>query len=86
MYKKFDEIKKPFPYGKFVFDKTSVDPEMTAISQVVGEMGPAILFGKTKDPAQAVEEFRNKLKAAGFEKVKTEIQRQLDEFKKSEGL
>jgi putative aldouronate transport system substrate-binding protein len=82
VYKKYDAVKKPFPYGKFVFDKTAVDAEMTSISQVVGEMGPAIIYGKTKDPAQAVNDFREKLKAAGYDKVKAEIQRQLDEYKK----
>jgi putative aldouronate transport system substrate-binding protein len=82
IYAKYDKIKKPFPYGKFVFDKTSVDAEMTAISQVVGEKMPAILFGKAGDPAQAVNDLREKLKAAGYDKVKDEIQRQLDEYKK----
>ncbi|WP_274653078.1 ABC transporter substrate-binding protein [Paenibacillus humicola] len=84
IYKKYDKIKKPYPYGKFVFDKSKVDAEMTAITQVVGEMMPAILFGKAGDPAQAVNDLRNKLKAAGYDKVKDEIQRQLDEFKKQD--
>lgn len=84
IYKKYDGIKKPFPYGKFVFDKTSVDSEMTSISQVVGEQLPAILYGKAGDPAKAVQAFRDKLKAAGYDKVKAEIQKQLDAFKQSE--
>jgi putative aldouronate transport system substrate-binding protein len=82
IYKKYDAIKKPFPYGKFVFDKTAVDPYMTAISQVIGEKMPAILFGKAGDPVKAVNDLRDKLKAAGYDKVKDEIQRQLDEYKK----
>ncbi|MBO7747723.1 ABC transporter substrate-binding protein [Paenibacillus sp. MWE-103] len=84
IYKKYDGIKKPFPYGKFVFDKTNVDAEMTAISQVVGEQMPAILFGKAGDPEKAVQALRDKLKAAGYDKVKDEIQKQLDAFKASE--
>ncbi|RAP74990.1 DUF3502 domain-containing protein [Paenibacillus montanisoli] len=81
IYKKYDEIKKPFPYGKFVFDKTSVDPEMTAISQVIGELMPSILAGKAGDPTEAVNALRDKLKAAGYDKVKDEIQKQLDAYK-----
>ncbi|QHW31259.1 DUF3502 domain-containing protein [Paenibacillus rhizovicinus] len=81
IYAKYDKIKKPFPYGKFVFDKSSVDPEMTALSQVVGEQLPAILFGKAGDPEKAVKALRDKLNAAGYEKVKAEIQKQLDAFK-----
>ncbi|MBM7568243.1 DUF3502 domain-containing protein [Paenibacillus sacheonensis] len=84
IYEKYDQIKKPFPYGKFVFDKTTVDPEMTAISQVVGEQMPAILYGKAGDPEKAVQALRDKLKSAGFDKVKAEIQKQLDAFKASE--
>jgi len=82
VYDKYDRIKKPFPYGRFVFDKTNIDAEMTAISQVVGEMAPAILFGKAGDPEKAVENFRKKLKAVGYDKVMAEIQTQLDAYKK----
>ncbi len=82
VYKKYDAIKKPFPYGKFVFDKTKVDVEMTSISQVIGELLPAILYGKTDDPQKAVMELRDKLKSAGYDKVMAEIQSQLDAYKK----
>ncbi|MBB6675613.1 ABC transporter substrate-binding protein [Cohnella nanjingensis] len=82
IYAEYDKIKKPYPYGQFVFDKTPVEAEITAISQVTGEMGPAITYGKAGDPVKAVEDFRNKLKAAGYEKVLAELQRQLDAYKK----
>ncbi|BBH22197.1 hypothetical protein Back11_35420 [Paenibacillus baekrokdamisoli] len=54
----------------------------TYFSQVIGEQIPAIIFGKTDDPAKAVNDLREKLKSAGYEKVKAEIQSQLDAFKK----
>ena len=82
LYDEYDGYKKPYPYGRFIFDKSQIDAELTAISQVTGELGPAILWGKAGDPAKAVEEFRAKLKAAGYDKAIEEIQRQLDEFKK----
>ncbi|CAN7519311.1 extracellular solute-binding protein [Paenibacillus sp. LjRoot153] len=82
LYASYDKIKKAYPYGRFVFDKASVTNELTAITQVVGSKGPAILYGKAGDPVKAVEDFRASLKAAGFDKVMTEVQKQLDEFKK----
>nr|WP_311771648.1 extracellular solute-binding protein [Cohnella lubricantis] len=81
LYQEYDSYKKPYPYGQFAFDKTPVDAELTAINQVTGEMGPAISYGKAGDPAQAVEEFRNKLKQAGYDKVMAELQKQMDAYK-----
>ncbi|WP_207952120.1 ABC transporter substrate-binding protein [Paenibacillus turpanensis] len=81
-YAEYDKYKKPYPYGQFVFDKTPVEAEITAISQVTGEMGAAISYGKAGDPVQAVEQFRQKLKTAGYDKVLAELQRQMDEYKK----
>jgi putative aldouronate transport system substrate-binding protein len=81
-YAEYDAIKKTYPYGQFVFDKTPVEAELTAVTQVSGEMGPAITYGKAGDPVKAVEEFRAKLKTAGYDKVLAELQRQMDEYKK----
>ncbi|CAM4181462.1 MAG: extracellular solute-binding protein [Paenibacillus macerans] len=81
LYAEYDKIKKPYVYGQFVFDKTPVEAELTAISQVTGELGPAIVMGKAGDPAAAVEEFRSKLKQAGYDKVLAELQKQLDAYK-----
>lgn len=38
-------------------------------------------MGKAGDPAAAVEEFRSKLKQAGYDKVLAELQKQLDAYK-----
>ena len=41
---------------------------------------PQIIFGmEQSEPEAFVEEFRSALKAAGYETVQAEIQRQLDE-------
>jgi putative aldouronate transport system substrate-binding protein len=82
IYKEYDKIKKPYPYGRFVFDQTPVRSELAAITQVVSQYGPAISWGKAGDPVQAVEDFRSKLKAAGYDKVLAELQKQLDAYKK----
>lgn len=81
IYAAYDKIKKPYPYGRFVFDKASVSNELTAITQIVGQKGPAIMYGKAGDPVKAVEDFRAKLKAAGFDKLMAEVQKQLDAYK-----
>ncbi|MGM7723361.1 extracellular solute-binding protein [Metabacillus sp. Hm71] len=82
IYAEYDKIKKPFPYGRFVFDSTPVEAEVAALSQVTAQMVPAIAFGKAGDPEKAVEDFRKRLEAAGYEKVLKEIQKQMDEYKK----
>jgi putative aldouronate transport system substrate-binding protein len=81
LYEEYDAIKKPYPYGQFIFDKTAVDPELAAISQVSSQLGPAISFGKAGDPEKAVQELRDKLKQAGYDKVMAELQKQLDAYK-----
>jgi putative aldouronate transport system substrate-binding protein len=81
LYKEYDAIKKPYPYGQFIFDKSAVEPELAAISQVSSSMGPALSFGKVDDPAKAVQQFRDKLKQAGYDKVMAELQKQLDAYK-----
>lgn len=85
LYAEYDKIKKPYPYGQFVFDKTPVEAELTAITQVTGEMGPAIAYGKAGDPVKAVEQFRSKLKTAGYDKVLAELQKQMDAYKTQMG-
>lgn len=84
LYKQYDKIKKPYPYGRFVFDKTPVQSELAAISQVTSQLGPAISWGKAGDPVKALGDLRSKLKAAGYEKVLAELQKQLESFKQQE--
>jgi putative aldouronate transport system substrate-binding protein len=81
IYAQYDTYKKPNPYGQFVFDKSKVETEISAMNQIANELGPPIVFGKAGDPAAAVEMLRSKLKAAGYEKVLAEVQRQMDEYK-----
>jgi putative aldouronate transport system substrate-binding protein len=81
LYASYDKVKKPYPYGRFVFDKNPVNNELTAITQVVSKSLPAIAYGKAGDPAKAVADFRSQLKAAGYDKVLAELQKQLDAYK-----
>ena len=58
---------------------------MSAISEVTNQYGPMIDFGKVDDPEKEVEDYRNKLKAAGFDKVMHEIGNQLAAYKEQIG-
>ena len=71
-------IASPYPLEKFAFDSSSVSAEMAAMGDVCITHIPSILFGKTADPVKAVEAFHTALRQAGYDKVKAEIQRQLD--------
>lgn len=82
IYDEYDKIKKPYPYGRFVFDKTNVESELSACADVLNKFLPAISFGKAGDPEKAVTAFRAELKKAGIDKIQTEAQKQLDAYKK----
>jgi len=83
-YARYNKIAKPYPYGRLVLDLKSIQPQIAALSNVTSTLGTAISFGKVNDPVKAVEEYRAKLKRAGYDKVFKEIQRQLLEFRKLE--
>ncbi|MDR0731198.1 MAG: ABC transporter substrate-binding protein [Treponema sp.] len=68
---------KEYPLGKFSFDNTKVAAEMAAVGDVCATYIPSIHFGKTSNPEKAVSDFRAALRAAGYDKVKAEIQAQL---------
>jgi len=86
IWAEYDKIvKKPFPYGRFVLDRPPIEAELSAISEVTNQYGPMIDFGKVDDPEKEVEDYRNKLKAAGFDKVMHEIGNQLAAYKEQIG-
>jgi hypothetical protein len=54
---------------------------MSAMASVLSEYIPQLAFGKYEDPKAAIDEMREKLKAAGYDKVKESIQKNVDEYK-----
>ena len=83
IYDNFESYARPYRYGRFVFDKSPVDPEITACTEVLNRLLPAICVGKAGDPEAAVAELRDQLKMAGNDKILAEVQRQMNEFKAS---
>ncbi|HZG87990.1 ABC transporter substrate-binding protein [Paenibacillus sp.] len=61
----------------FLFDSTPVNNEITALNNVVNQYRGVLETG-TLNPADKLQEFRSKLKAAGIDKVIAEKQKQLD--------
>ena len=76
-------IKKPFPYSKFILDKTPIEAELAAISDVIGQYLVPILYGVVDDPREAVMELREAMEKAGHDRLLSEIQRQLTDHKNS---
>jgi putative aldouronate transport system substrate-binding protein len=63
----------------FSFNSESVKNEITAINNVMTQYRKGLETG-TVDPADKLEEFNSKLKAAGIDKVIVEKQKQLDKW------
>jgi putative aldouronate transport system substrate-binding protein len=73
-------IKSPL-FG-FIIDTRPIAGEISAMRNVVEEYAKSVKRGSV-DPEKAVPEFSAKLKAAGLEKYLTEIQKQIDVWKKN---
>jgi ABC-type glycerol-3-phosphate transport system substrate-binding protein len=82
---RLNSFAREYPLGKFAFDNSKVAAEMAAIGEVGATYIPSIHFGKTGNPDKAVADFRAALKRAGYDKVKAEIQAQLNALKAAEG-
>lgn len=84
----YDELVKEYanainyPYGQAVFDTFNISMELDNLSNIYNTYMPQIVFGKAADPEAYVAEFREQLRAAGYETCLEEIQRQLDEVYK----
>jgi putative aldouronate transport system substrate-binding protein len=71
---------KQSPILGFNFDTSNVKTEMTNISNVMSQYLDGINTG-TLDPDKAIPELDSKLKAAGYDKVLKEMQKQYDQFR-----
>ena len=75
-----DSCIKPKHLG-FVFDTSPVVNEIAACTNIVLEYQPGLSQGQASSPEEVeelVQEFRDKLKANGAEKIVAEVQKQLD--------
>ena len=77
----FNSFAYDYPLVQFAFDDTNVAAEVAAMNNVMVSQLGQIGFGRTREsPEQAVANLRRDLRATGYEKVKAEVQAQLDAF------
>ena len=73
---------KKSPIIGFVLDMEPIKSEISQVTAVGGEYARVIANG-AKDPDTYLEEYRKKLETAGIQKIKEEVQRQIDEYWKT---
>lgn len=81
-FKEFNDAAIAAPSFGFNFDITPVATEVATFQNILDEFGPAINTG-TVDPDVYVPKLLEKMKSAGADKVVEEMQKQIDEWKKT---
>lgn len=75
-YEEYEKVAKLYPYGTTVLDTSAISTELNNLSSVYASYMTQIAYGKAEDPEAYVKEFREALKAAGYEKCVSEIESQ----------
>ncbi|GHH97885.1 ABC transporter substrate-binding protein [Neobacillus kokaensis] len=82
-FKEFNESATAAPTLGFHFNSDPVRSELAAITNISKEFYPALATGSV-DPESYLPKFNKKLKEAGLDKVLKEIQKQFDDWKKTQ--
>lgn len=77
LMERLTRIKKPNPFSGFAIDLTNVQAEAAAITQVYNQYAIPLQTGLVDNVDTAYKQMMDRFKAAGFEKWKAEIQKQL---------
>ncbi|KKC49246.1 MULTISPECIES: ABC transporter substrate-binding protein [unclassified Paenibacillus] len=83
---KFEEFNKSADHSialGFTFDQEPVKAELASIANVDKEFQPLLNGATLENRPKIIEKYRKKRDAAGFARVKEELQRQLDEWAKT---
>ena len=81
MIANYDKIAYDYEFESLIIDKNAIETQQAAIANVLSEYLPQLGYGKYEDPHKAIDEMREKLKAAGYDEVKAAIQKNIDDFK-----
>lgn len=76
-WKEFNDTAQRFPLLGFVFDDSNVKNEITQLTAIAQEYN-IIGSGAVENPSRLIDERSEKLKNAGIEKVREELQTQID--------
>ncbi len=77
----YEQVAIDYPYGQFVPNVETIAPYLANMSNVYSTYMPLIAYGKVDDATTTVQEFRDAMKAAGYDEVMAELQKQMDDFK-----
>lgn len=77
---KIDEKAEISPVLGFKPDTSKLTTEISQFNAVVKEYGKTLRYGAAQNEEETYNEFINKLDTAGAEKIREELQRQLDEW------
>ncbi len=77
-----NQAAQPSPVLGFSFDPEAVKVEISQCQAVIKEYIPILLTGSA-DPTSYLPQFLDKLKASGSDKIIQEMQKQIDEYKKT---
>ena len=81
MIDNYDKIAYDYEFENLIIDKNAIETQQAAIANVLSEYLPQLGYGKYDDPHKAIDEMREKLKAAGYDDVKASIQKDIDAFR-----
>jgi putative aldouronate transport system substrate-binding protein len=81
--KKVNSEKVKTPLSELIINYDSVKVEIAQIQAVIGEFEPSLASGALSNYQEKYDEFIEKLKKAGIEKVLATVQKQVDEFIKN---
>jgi len=70
----------PMPLSGFVFNSSAVIAEVAAVTDIVQEYEQGLMYGMYSDVRATILERNARLDAAGGQRIKEEIQRQVDAF------
>lgn len=71
------------PINGFTFNPDAVATEVATVDSILTEIRPVIYTGSMTDFDSYIAEARKRLEQAGIEKIKAEVQKQLDEWLKT---
>jgi hypothetical protein len=81
-----DAKAKDYPYSTLIVSKTAIEPTLAAVGGVLSEYLPQLAYGKFEDPAAAIAEMREKLKAVGWDEAAASVQADMDAWATARGL
>lgn len=80
LYKKWAQNATVSVSDGFIFDRTPVEGEMTALLELGKTYGVPLSYGLVDDPMKGYAEYQEKSKQAGREKVRAEVEKQWQAF------